>query len=445
MTPSGLSKILTGKRLPFFKEKQVFSRQAAGYFAEAIYCRDCFLKVQEIFPVVYEFGSKYELETFLAYAIEYALSSDFFEENGGSRDYPDRELSFLGKTTVLNMFCVIVSDYIRSDPDTPLEFYTSLPMIDPFYTDIFCRLSFPAARGKRSISFYQLFDRPSFEASAAEAGIGILSSLSRMEQYVDMTLWETEEPVPAPFFMLKDRFLMVFSNQIDGRTPLMTFITHKSYLALFLQSLSRRKNRKISYGREEAAELLKAEPSLVTRLAGGHFDAVYNFLPIGYLSRPEEIGQMSGEEPVKRSILELFRSALEKSDRFYISVDALSSFYATGKIIIPLLGTKEIAKDCRIPYLMRFETSVDKKALHNKVRIVQSDFPRMFALCAEGFSLIYLNDSANGAEKIHCFHSDIVRDVLENEMADGSMKFMELGHELWETYLGGLSKGRAWM
>ena len=55
MTPSGLSKILTGKRLPMLKEKWEFCNQAANYFSQHIYSRNCYLKLQRIFPIIYDF------------------------------------------------------------------------------------------------------------------------------------------------------------------------------------------------------------------------------------------------------------------------------------------------------------------------------------------------------------------------------------------------------
>lgn len=449
MTPSGLSKILTGKRLPFFKEKRAFSRQAAAYFTEALFCPGCFLKFRDIFPVIYDFSSKYELETFLSYAVDYALSSDFFEENGGNRDYPDRELSFLGKTAVLSMFCVIVSDYILSDPEPSLEFYGTLPMAAPAYSGIFDRIRLPASRCERRISLHYFFNMSSFEASSNGIGSRILSCLSRMEQYADLNLWETEETIQPSFFLLKGHFLLIFSDQMDGRTPLMTFITHKSYLTIFSHVLAKKNTRKLSYHKDEAMELLEADPSLVLRLAGGRFDAVYSFLPMGYLCSPEEIAQMDGRESVKESvkenIRELLRCTLEKSNAVFISAGALSDFYATGRVIMPLIGMAEVAKEQRVSYLMRYDTAIDKKALHDKVRIANGELPKMFALCAENFGLIYLIDDVCGCEKIHIFHSDVIREILADEAADGSMMLTECGHELWNTYMGGLSKGQMWI
>lgn len=97
MTPSGLSKILKRARLPIIKEKRVFSRQAAAYFAESLYSYRCYFKFLPLFPVIYDFSSKYELEMFLSCALEYALDKDYEDENDGKPVLSDREASFLGK------------------------------------------------------------------------------------------------------------------------------------------------------------------------------------------------------------------------------------------------------------------------------------------------------------------------------------------------------------
>lgn len=445
MTPSGLSKILTGKRLPFLKEKEAFSRQAAAYFAEIFFGYGCYLKLGPVFPVVYDFNSKYELEVFLASAIEYALDGDFLAENGESPDYPCKEQSFLGKKTMLNLFCVILSDYVRENRVSSMEFYSALPLFDPVYAEIFGRIRVALKEDPARVSFHHMLDISSFETSYGSGGANLLSCIFNAERHVDLNLWETEKTAQSPFLLLKGQFLLIFTLQIDGKTPLMTLIRHKAYLTMFFNNLMRRNTRKISYNREEALRLLETDSSLSADLIGEHLDAVYNFLPIGYLSDAEKIGRMSGKDSVKKGVAELFCCALEKCDAFFLSVDSLSSFYCTGKVIIPLLGTIEIAKDRRIPFLMRYDTAINKKALHSKVRITGSEVPKMFALCAKGLSLIYLYDDASGAEKIHCFHSDIVQDILSVEVADGSVQFMEFSHELWSSYIGGLSNGQSWI
>ena len=101
MTPSGLSKILTGKRLPSLKEKKLFSKQASRLFAEAVYSQGCYLKLADLFPVIYNFNSESELQMFLVHAIEYAWDQDFDAEREKNTDYPDAEKSFLGRKKIL--------------------------------------------------------------------------------------------------------------------------------------------------------------------------------------------------------------------------------------------------------------------------------------------------------------------------------------------------------
>ncbi len=110
MTPSGLSKILTGGRLPNVKDRHSFTEKAAGYFAEAIYGHGCYLKLAEVFPFSYEFRTRDELRYFFLAAIEYALDQDLTVENSVNLSYSDRGFYYLGRRSVLNNLCVLLSD-----------------------------------------------------------------------------------------------------------------------------------------------------------------------------------------------------------------------------------------------------------------------------------------------------------------------------------------------
>ena len=73
MSPSGLSKILTGSRLPPQKEKRQFCNQSASFFCDALWGEHCVARLQPLFSIIYEFQSKQELKQFLYRAIKYAL------------------------------------------------------------------------------------------------------------------------------------------------------------------------------------------------------------------------------------------------------------------------------------------------------------------------------------------------------------------------------------
>lgn len=438
MTPSGLSKILTGKRLPFFKEKKAFCKQAANYFAEATYCLGCYLKFKNIFPVIYDFSSKYELEMFLAYAIEYALDKGFAAENNKNVDFPDKEISFLGKKIILNILCVIVSDSITNDSSIPSELYSTLPLFSRLYSDIFRRIRIVSPKKQKNISFNHFFDMSSFEMSYDECNIDVLLSIVKAQQYVDLNLWKIINAIDSSFLLLKGQFLLLFSIQIDG-TPLMVLITHKGYLTVFFNSLMKKGAKKISYNKSEATVALETDPSLIDKLVNRHINAVYNFISIGYFIEKNELENIESNETIKRSILKLFNDILIKETTFFVTIDAMMGIYATGKAIVPLMGAVDIAPNKRIPYLKRFEPYINEKS-PDKIRIINSELPKIAVLCSQGLSLVYLIDHEYESEKIHCFETDIINNILANEVADSTMKILDFSSDLWKTYIDELSR-----
>jgi hypothetical protein len=438
MTPSGLSKILKGGRLPFLKEKRAFSRQAAAYFAEILYGHGCYLKFIHIFPVIYNFSSRYELEIFLAYAIEYAFDKDFDEENNGNLGYPDREASFLGKKTILNMFCVLVSDHIMVNHDIPLEFYSTLSFFDQSYSDIFQRIKISGSRKRERAVFNHYFDMSVIEASALNNNTDILSSIVGAQEYVDLNLWKITKEMNCTFLLLKGQFLLIFSLQLDGM-PLMTFVSHKGYLNVFYNSLVKKDAKKISYSGREAVTVLEADSSILTRLMDMHVEAVYNFISIGYLIGEKDLESVNGRAVSKRAILELFRRILDKETAFFVTVDAMIGFCSTGKAIVPLFGVVDFPPEERIPYLQRFNTFINDKS-SDKVRIVNSEQPKAAVFCLQGLNLIYTIDHDYKNEKIHCFETDLFQLILSRETSESTMKLLDFSPDLWLAYLDEMSR-----
>lgn len=141
MSPSGLSKILTGNRLPLQKEKKAFCRQAAAYFSRALFGPKCYAKLEDIFPIIYDFSTRQELEQFLSQSLQYAMDMEYAAENNISLDFPDREESFLGARSSLNMLCIMISDHITLGGKEPLALYTNLPMFSN--ASVSCKMSCP--------------------------------------------------------------------------------------------------------------------------------------------------------------------------------------------------------------------------------------------------------------------------------------------------------------
>ncbi|MGI6360699.1 MAG: hypothetical protein ACOX05_00110 [Bacillota bacterium] len=438
MTPSGLSKILTGKRLPLIRDNEIFSGQAARYFAGAIYEKKCYLKFKDIFPVIYDFESKEELEMFLAQAIEYRLHEDFAIKNKGNRDYSKKELSFLGNKNVLNMFCILVSEGIRDAGDSLLEFYSTLPLLSDVYMDLFWRVKILVSRKSHHIKFNHFLKTPCFEKAYDYYDINVLSFVFKAEQYVDFNLWKIKQEITTPFLLLKGQFLLLFSAQMDGKIFLMTLIKQKGYLATFFNYLMKKDAEKISYNREEALDILEKDPSSIARLIDEGMDAVYNFIHIGYLVNEDELENVVGSKSIRTNILRLFKNVLKNETVFYITVDAMVDFYSTGRVIVPLVGVIDIDKKERLSYLKRFGLYINEKGT-DKIKIINSMLPKVTVLCLKDMSFVYVFDPECEYEKIHCLHTNIIGNLLDKQVKSGSLKLLEFSSELWDIYIDELS------
>lgn len=439
ITPSGLSKILSGKRLPFVKEKRMFSQKAGKYFAENIYEDGCYRKLNNRFPVIYNFGSKFELERFLVYAIEYAIDKDVTAENGEDMDYTNRDaISFLGKKSVLNMFCILVSDYILSNGDAPMEFYSTLPLLMRFHADTFGRLRIFSQKRRKNMKFNHYIRFPNIEDAIGSFEDDVLSTIVKGEWEFDLKLWQITEEIDSVFLLLKGRFLLQFSTQMDG-TLLMTLITHKSYLTAFFNTLMKKKARKLSFTKKEAIAGLKENAVFIDKLLGKSMDAVFNFTGAGHFLKKEDLDKIEGDEAMKGAVLKLFRNVLTQKSPYYFTVDSIMNFSVDGKMNLPFLGTIEIPPEERITHLRRLGSYV-KEEDFQRIRIVNSEFPNISVFCGKGFCLVYIVNDDFPYEKIHYFETDMLKKVLTRQMADKNMQQLEFSMELWETYIDELLK-----
>lgn len=437
MTPSGLSKILAGKRMPPFKEKKAFCKKASNYFAEAIYDLRCYLKFEDIFPVIYDFSSKYELEAFLECALEYALDQAFSVENNIKLEYSDSGTSFLGKKMILNMFCVIISDAIMNKDAALLELYSTLPLFNRFYTDIFHRIKIVNCKSAKEISFNHFFDMASFETSYDEYNMNTIFSIVEAQKYVDLNLWKITKEINSSFLLLKGKFLLLFTIQLDG-TPLMTFVTQRVYLTTFFNALMKKEAKKISYNQKEARELLETDPSLMDQLVHRNIDAVYNFISIGYLIEKGDLENVECEETIKNSVLRLFKEVLTKETTCFVTIDAMMGILATGKAFVPLIGAIDIPPNERISYLKRFDSYINEES-SAKIKIVNNEMPKVAVLCSCGLSLVYLMDHEYKSEKIHYFETDTINHILDSEVAQSAKTIMDFSSDLWTTYIDEVS------
>lgn len=438
MTPSGLSKILTGKRLPMLKEKWEFCNQAANYFSQHIYARNCYLKLQRIFPIIYDFDSQRELEEFIRSSVEYALNRDFACENKVPTDYYEKGPYYMGDKMILNILCIMISDVIvNSAENESFVFYSSFFNYDIYYDEIFKRIKATCPDKMRSVIINYLVNLSQFDNLTVNQ-FDILSNITRLQEYAQMNLWEMNNQISHPFILLKGKFLVYFTTQIDG-TIFMQLIQYKSYLTIFLNTLLNGNINKLSYTSKEAIAYLDKHPSFVDELTDSGIDAVYNFLSMGYLIKDDDIKRKENKVILNKQMQKLFKRILSDDSAFYVSNYAMTGFYTKGKIIVPLSGEIKIPAETRISFLKRFNKYVtrnDKK----KLKIITNDFPPVTILFSGKFTIIYTYNSTDKLEKLHVFKTRKMYDIINNQIQEKIKNMIDLSYELWDAYINDLTK-----
>ena len=198
MTPSGLSKLLNGSRTPSLKERRLFIWQAAEYFSEALYSPRDYARLEPIFPVVYDFESRDELKRFFDTALTYSLENTLGSETDAGLAFSARGRYYLGRDTMLNILCVILSEYILCNPGGPHELYASLPMGSPVYRRMLRRLRFMEHPNMQDMKLHFFSSPANLRDSKRKRR---LEFMARVQQRLDIRLYACEEEL-EPFLLL---------------------------------------------------------------------------------------------------------------------------------------------------------------------------------------------------------------------------------------------------
>ncbi|QOV18371.1 hypothetical protein INP51_10115 [Blautia liquoris] len=437
MTPSGLSKILSGTRFPLWKERKLFIRQSAVYFADATYSYNCYHKFQTLFPIVYDFNSKNELELFLTYAIGYALEYDYTQANHESIEYPDYEISYMGNQQILNMFCVILSDYIFFRNGKPCEAFLAPPVMEKSYSEIFSRIVYnPSEKRKRS-KYHLFFNMDHFKNADDLTRIDYLEQLIKAHRRFDQIIHPTDGRIGPFFLLIRGKYLLYFTTLIDG-IPLMTVIRQRNYQTIFYNSLMKRNYEPISYNAKELLDILEQKPDMRNSLNALNVDCVYNFISIGYLLTRKELDQLDASDDLKDCIYQYFQKILNSDTTFVVTINAMTNFFATGKALVPLLGYVEIPLEERTAYLRRLDSHPSSNT-SGKIYILDQNMPNASIICSGDLTIIYLIDEDGNPEKIHIFQTEYMNPSIERILLHESARLLDFTPDLWDSYLKKMS------
>jgi|LSQX01.3.fsa_nt_gb hypothetical protein len=430
MTPSGLSLILSGKRLPALKEKEKFSQNAARVLAKHIFSTNCHFKFKDLFPIIYKFNSQHELEAFLENALEYYFDRDWAVANEQEQEIPDRGITYLADDVIMNTFCVVLSDWLLRDLATELDIYSSLPFFSKYLPSLLKRIRILWDK-QRPVKFNQ-----AIYSSELAPGFNTRSPLEfiyNFQEFCKLSFWQPDSTFDNDFILLKDQLLILFGHQLDN-TLSMTIINDRSYVQHFYEKVFKNAAVKLTYNREDVEHIRSTHPGILASFAQERqIESSFIFSPIGLSASEENLIPVISSATERKDLLSFFEEILSGDGAIFFSDDALKLFIDTGRVHVPFYGAFELPPSGRTAYLRRMvqHSSAEKAKFH----LIYSNLSRMVILCMPNFSLVYTVDHSLENEKIHLLPGADIGKTLKKQIEKNSLEVAVFNQELWDKYL----------
>ena len=437
LSPSGLSRFLSGQQSLDLRDHKTFSSGAAQILTAAIFEPNCHLRLSELFPFIYEFISRNDLQIFLNCAISYALDQDFADEYDLNPEHQEKESFYYKQRQVTNISCVILSDLLHRARDEDLEFYSTMPLLFGELPYSLKRVFFNNSKQQKiywnqSLNFEQ--------AALADDYVQVnnpFGKIHQLEQHFDLYFWETNTKDKQHYILIKNHCLLVYDALPDA-SPTLKVIRNKNYLLRFLQFIDKSWERKLSFNRDEARELVKKDPSVLTGLLDRGLRALYNFAPVNYVLRTDEMDDTGATQEQKELMHSFLHSVLKSDADLYFSSAAISEFSRSGKAIVPLTGIVCVPGEKRVEILERLEVEASPE-MRKRSKLMYTSMSGAAILCTQDLSLLYMINQDGTREKIHLFFMKNIAEYLEEDFRRKQFRLVEYSRSRWQAYLDEVS------
>ncbi len=196
-----------------------------------------------------------------------------------------------------------------------------------------------------------------------------------------------------------------------------------------------RLNRQLSFNREQFQQLREKGSNFLKDLLELEITHVFNFAPIGYTLKDEELAEFEDSADQRRMLLAFFEKVLSGDTEFYFSDLCLRTIADEGRVVVPFHGMVELPRSERVPYLNRVVKYYDQDASREKFKLIYTNAPRMCLVCTPELSLIYTIDHNLENEKVHFFYGNNLGDSFLKQIEEEAGEIAVFTVEWWNDFI----------
>lgn len=245
----------------------------------------------------------------------------------------------------------------------------------------------------------------------------MLAILHRMESGCDLRLWGPGQSLDEAFIMIGRRSVFLLNMQPEG-TPVMTHITHGSYLYRYHQYLVNSRRVKQSFNRRQARDLLMSNPDFINESLGNDLKAVYYLTNIGLFLNDEDLAAHEPDPVIRKAILDINALASSSRGTAYISSEVMESFAYSDRIILPLIGPIErtpAQRKLQAERIIQHMNSNQEAA--GKLTVLGRPSERAMAVvCTSEMALLYFPEPSGSDDKFHVLFGSSLDQAFNREL-----------------------------
>lgn len=403
-SPSKVSKLINGNIFVSQKEAAEFSAHAAHIFATEIFEPNCYIKFKEIFPFILNFTSRSDLFDFLLNALLYAISMDQESEYEAGYGSAPRDLNYSGMKLTQYMFCIICSDYLIRQSPAKLEYYSSIPQYFGYFVSFFDEIISLVSPGDFILTMHQFVHTQPNPVNRDEYKVSVVDKIFEEEEYSDVYYLDIDFKSTNHFFILKDHFVLLFSQYVDG-TPQLTLMRSETQLEHYIDFISSTLEKaSLRSFRQD-----KLPPFPV--LEDDAFQEVSEKIRIiAELTKP----RAASEHP---DTAKFIADILEGDAAIYFSTDAVEAYMFSKKIFKPLLNVEELPLEKRVSTFSKVLLQVGGN-YRGQIKLFDSRAFAMIVECQGPYSLTCVINVPSGLLKYHIVDTEFISAEMSAKTAD---------------------------
>lgn len=435
ISPSALSKFISGNRVPPQYLVLDFIKDAARLFAENLYKNETYPELYNIFEFLYEFNSAEELEAFLREALMYYYKRSDDSPALCNRD--QKNTVVVGKDNIMNYMCIHFSEWLTETED--------LNKI-VVYSTVWMHIVLDPERASRII-----LNRPSDQTVTMNHVVHIdnlknhdslIYFAREVEEYWDtfnLNFWTCENPPPESFLFVPGHSLLLF-DFLRYHEPTLLLITDKDYIDRIGPHLMRYFETPMMHNKKDYVKLLEEGGEPLRQIFDDDDCFVFLFFPISLLLTEDLLAKAIDHKEAAEFYSYIYDKIARNPQNIIISLDSIKRLIQTGTMHIPFFADINMTVQERTDYLNSYtEFLHDINAGH--LKLYRDKLSYSLIVCSGDKAIFFFLRNKRNEDKFVVF--DIGRENIANKLKydceESKYIAVPLSEDDWTNFTGTLN------